>query len=582
MLTRSLSLAMAGFALASFGLPATVPDPLVPLGSICGGGQARGTQLRARLQLASLTAAAMGTTAPPALDPGLSAVRYAISSRSAEAQAWFNQGLALAYGFNHDGAIAAFRMAQQRDPACAMCFWGEAYARGPNINAPMDPAAMAATRATLDRALALRAGASPSERALIDALAARYSADPQADRAALDQAYADAMDGVARQFPADDDIAVLAADAAMNTQAWDYWDTDGRTPKGRAAAAIARIEAVLARQPGHPQAIHLYIHLLETSTTPERAEAAADRLARPLVPAAGHLVHMPGHIYYRLGRFADAMRVNVAAAKADEAYLAKADDHGLYRYGYYPHNIHFIVTSAQMAGDKATAIAESRRLQRLIGIDVAMALPWVQVVWAAPYFAHAQFSSPAEILAQPAPDARLPYVTAMWHYARAVAHALQGDGPGFDAEIAALRRLRDTVDFSAMIAGGVPAPALITLADHVAHGRRAQAAGRPADAIRHYQAAIAIEDDIPYMEPPYWYYPVRQSLGAAQLASGDARGARQTFIDTLARSRGNGWALHGLAEAQRQLGEHANRRSTLAAFERAWLGPRDAIALDRL
>lgn len=592
-LVRCLLLATAGLALSSASPPGSLPaaafdqfDPLAQLRAMCGSGQARGLQLRDRLQIASAGIAALGTppsaTLLPTLDPGLSAVRYPISSGSAEAQAWFNQGLALAYGFNHDGATAAFRMAQRRDPACAMCFWGEAYARGPNINAPMDPAAHRATRAALDRALALRALAPAHERALIEALATRYGADPQADRAPLDQAYADAMDRVARQFPADDDIAALAAEAAMDTQPWDYWEADRRTPKGRIGAAIARIEAVLARNPDHPQATHLYIHLLESSATPERAEAAADRLARPLVPAAGHLVHMPGHLYYQLGRFGDAMRVNVAAAKADEAYLRRADDNGIYRYGYYPHNIHFIVTSAQMAGDKTTAIAEAARLQRVLGIDVAVALPWVQVIWAAPYFAHAQLSSPAEILAQPAPDARLPYVTAMWRYSRAVAQALRRDMRGFEAEVAELRRIRDTVDFGVMSTAGVPAAELLTLAEHVARGRLAYAADRPAEAVRHYQAAIAIEDGIPYAEPPYWYFPVRQSLGAAQLASGDVVGARLTFLEALARSRGNGWALFGLAEAQRRLGEHTGRKSTLAAFDRAWLGSRDSIALSRL
>lgn len=589
MLARCILLVTAGLALSSASLPKTSlstdptqPDLLARLTGMCGGGQARGAQLRARLQLASVSLAAEGTAVLPRLDPGLSAVRYRISSGSAEAQAWFNQGLALAYGFNHGGAIAAFRMAQRLDPACAICFWGEAYVRGPNINAPMDPGAQGATLAALDRALALSAGAPAQERALIEALATRYKADPQADRAALDHAYADAMDRVARQFPADDDIAALAAEAAMDTQPWDYWQSGGRTPKGRIGAAIARIEAILARNPDHPQAIHLYIHLLEASAMPEKAEAAADRLARPLLPAAGHLVHMPGHLYYRLGRYGDAMRVNVAAAKADEAYLRTADDQGIYRYGYYPHNIHFIVTSAQMAGDKATAIAESRRLQRVLGIDVAVALPWVQMIWAAPYFAHAQFSGPTEILAQPAPDARLPYVTAMWRYSRAVAHAFRRDTAGFDAEIAALRRLRDTADFSAMTVAGVPAPELLSLAEQVARGRLATAAGRPSEAVRHYRAAVAIEDGIPYMEPPYWHYPVRQSLGAAQLASGDAMGARTTFLEALARSPGNGWALFGLAEAQGRLGDHTNRKFTLAAFERAWLGPKDGIALNRL
>ncbi len=417
---RTLMLGLAGLSFngatpAPTAVPASaaaIMDPLQQLRFRCGGGRDRAGQIQARLRQAMAAAEqGAGAGAFPPLLQGLGAVRYDISTGSERAQAYFNQGLALAYGFNHDAAIRAFQAAQALDPACAMCFWGEAYARGPNINAPMDPAANDRTLAALGRAMQLRGGASERERMLIEALASRYSSDGKADRIALDKAYADAMDRAAARFPEDNDIAILAVEAAMDTQPWDYWEKDGRTPKGRIGAAIERVERVISNNPNHPQALHLYIHLLEASAAPERAEAAADRLASPLVPAAGHLVHMPGHLYYRIGRFKDAIRVNVDAAKADEAYLATADDRGIYRYGYYPHNIHFIVTSAQMAGDKSTAIEQARRLQQVLGVDVALAMPWVQAIWAAPYFTHAQFSTPAEILAQPAPDARMPYVT---------------------------------------------------------------------------------------------------------------------------------------------------------------------------
>lgn len=562
---------------------ATLPDPTRLLGFICGGGRERGTQLRSRLQLAMATGdLPAGTSAPPPLMSGLGAVRHPISTRNPAAQRYFDQGLALTYGFNHEAAIGAFRAAQELDPQCAMCFWGEAYAHGPNINAPMDPRANDRTLAVLKRAMALRGQASPREQALIEALGTRYSADPNADRPALDKAYAAAMEAVAQRFPKDDDIAVLAAEATMDTQPWDYWEADRRTPKGGIGPAIAAVERVLARNPDHPQAIHLYIHLMEASAMPEKAEPFADRLAKPLVPAAGHLVHMPGHLYYRLGRFRDAIAVNVAAAKADEAYLRTGGTAGVYRYGYYPHNVHFIVTSAQMGGDKTTALDQARRLQSILGIDTALALPWVQVIYAAPSFVHAQFSAPDEILRQPMPDARMPYVVGMWRYARAVAHAARGDASAFEAELAKLRRLRTTADFKAMVDAAVPAPDLLQLAEHVARGRRAFALGRPDEAARHYRAAIEIEDRIPYMEPPFWYYPVRQSLGAAQLAGGDAGAARQTFIEALARYPNNGWALYGLAEAQRRLGDDAGRRGTLVAFRRAWLGTPRALDLARL
>ena len=588
---RLLMIGAATLALTSASpIPATLSpgalsllDPLKQLGFRCGGGRERGALLRARLQVALASGGvAADSSAPAPLINGLGGVSYPITSGNEQAKAYFNQGLALSYGFNHDAAIKAFRTAQALDPTCAMCFWGESYARGPNINAPMDPQANARTLAALDRAMALRQGASEREQALITALATRYSADEKADRPTLDKAYADTMEKVAAQFPQDDDIAILATEAAMDTQPWDYWESDGRTPKGRIGVAIARVEQVLARSPNHPQAIHLYIHLLEASSTPEKAEAAADRLAKPLVPAAGHLVHMPGHLYYRLGRFKDAIKVNVAAAKADEAYLRTANDQGIYRYGYYPHNVHFIVTSAQMGGDKATAIEQSRRLQKVLGVDVALAMPWVQAIWAAPYFTHAQFSSPQEILSQKAPDSRMPYVTGMWHYSRAIARATQRDTRGVERELREVRRIAASADLKPMVDGGVPAPDLLQLAEHVARGRLAMAQRNPRAAARHYQAAITIEDRIPYMEPPYWYFPVRQSLGAAQLAMGDAAAARQTFLETLARSPNNGWALYGLAEAQRRLGETVGRRSSLAALQRAWLGRPGDLRLARL
>jgi tetratricopeptide (TPR) repeat protein len=591
--SRSLLIAAAPLALLGVA-PAPPPadprlDPERLLAGACGGRSAQPQALRARIALAMAmapdvprAAAATATGDVPLVD-GLDAVSLPITTSSAEAQRLFNQGLALTYGFNHDGAIRSFRAAQARDPGCAMCFWGEANAFGPNINAPMDPAATAATLKALERAMALREWAQPWERALIEALATRYSADPAAERPALDMAYAQAMRRVAAAHPAHDDIAVLAAEAIMDTRPWDYWEADGRTLRPEIAPAIALVEGVLARTPDHPQAIHLYIHLVEASATPERAEAAADRLARPLTPGTGHLVHMPAHIYQRVGRHRDSIALNLAAAKADEAWLAVSDEAGAYRFGYYPHNVHFIVTSAQLGGDKATALDQSARLQRILGVEVAMALPWVHVIHAAPAFAHAQFSAPAEILAQPAPDARLPYAVAMWRYSRAVAHALGRDAAGVERELAAMRKLRADTDWKPMVDAGVPMPTLIELAEHVAQGRLAMAQGRPAEAVRHFGRAAALEGDIAYTEPPFWYYPVRQSLGAAQLAAGDVAAARQSFMAAVAQAPGNGWALWGLAEAQRRAGDREGLRATQAALERAWLGAdRDALTLARL
>ncbi len=342
------------------------------------------------------------------------------------------------------------------------------------------------------------------------------------------------------------------------------------------------VETVLARNTEHPQAAHLYIHLMEDGPEPKRAEAAADRLARPLAPTAGHLVHMPAHIYLRLGRWQDSIRVNVAAARADEAYFKASGDNGLFRYGYYPHNVHFIVASAQMAGDMNTAIREAQRLGTLLDPETSSKIAWIQAIHAAPFFAAAQFASPAQILAMGPPDVRLPYATAMRHYARAVARANQRNRRGFEAELASLRELRETGDFKLMIDQGVPAPELLLLAENVARGRFAQARGRYADAAELYRAAIAIEDKLPYMEPPYWYYPVRQSLGAALYRMGRHAEAREAFLAALARSPNNGSALYGLAATERALGKGAEAAAASAALDRAWLGDRKWLRMDRL
>jgi tetratricopeptide (TPR) repeat protein len=520
--------------------------------------------------------------APLRLQEGLGDPGFTITASNRAAQPWFNQGLMLAYGFNHDAGIRAFREAQRLDPDCAMCWWGEAYALGPNINLPMAASANARAYEAAQRALALKGRASPEEQALIEALRHRYAAGATGDRSALDRAFASAMLDAARRFPGNDTIAVVAAEAEMDTRPWDYWESDRRTPKGRIGEVVALIERVLARSPDHAQAIHLYIHLMENTAFPERAEAAADRLARPLTPSAGHLVHMPGHLYYRLGRFRDSILVNIDAARTDETYLRMSGDKGFYRYLYYPHNVHFIMTSAQMGGDPVTAIREAKRMRAVMSNDVTAATPPLEPLDAAPYLAYAQFASPRTVLALDAPDPRLPYATAIWRYARATAYARLRDDSGFDREMGALARIRAGTDWKKMTDMMVPAPDLLTIAEKVARGRREHARGRYASAATLYREAAAIEDRINYMEPPYWYYPVRQSLGAALFRAGDHAGARQAFIEALAQYPNNGWALYGLAETHRALGDRPSETAARAAFRRAWLGDPKWIGMDRL
>ena len=558
-------------------------DPSRQMLGLCGGSRRAGELLRMRLQYAQEAMANMPAGAgKPILFPGLGTLQYPVTTSNAEAQRFFDQGMMLTYGFNNGEAIRSFQEAQRLDPQCAMCWWGEALAHGPNINAPMDPEVNAQAVAATQRAVALKAKAKPVEQALIDALATRYSADPKADRAALDKGYAERMLQVAERFPQDDNVAVLAAEAVMDTQPWDYWEADRKTPKGNIVKAISLVEGVLKRNPDHPQADHLYIHLMEASVHPERAESYADRLATPLVPAAGHLVHMPAHLYYRVGRFKDSIRVNVDAAKADEAYLKNAANPGLYRFGYYPHNVHFIVTSAQMAGDMKTAIEQAEKLRGIVDVDVTSKVAWLQPVSAAPYLAYSQFAAPKDIMALKAPDERLPYVSGMWRYARAVAHAQEKDKAAFDRELAALRAIREGTDFKPMVDQGVPAPDLLRLAETVAQARLAYAQGKYGKAVDLYRQAVAIEEAIPYMEPPYWYYPVKQSLGAALYRSGDLAGARQAFMEALAQAPNNGWALYGLARTQRTMGDRSGAAASEAALTNAWLGDRRWLVLDRL
>ena len=366
---------------------------------------------RAEMSAAS-NAPAFADTEPP-LWAGLGYVTHKITTANERVQVYFDQGLRLAYAFNHGEAQRAFRKAQKLDPDCAMCFWGEALVLGPNINLPMQEDAVAPAYAAAQKAKALAGKATPREQALIGALAARYGSDPKAARAPLDAAYAAEMEKVASQFSDDDEIATLYAEAVMDLSPWDYWKPGGREPNPQSAPIVPTLERVLARNPSHPGAIHFYIHAVEASDRPKRAEPYADRL-RGAIPGAGHLVHMPSHIYYRVGRYLDALEDNKTAVKVDEKYLADTNaPMGVYRMGYYPHNVHFVMASAQMAGDGQTVIAAAEKLGKLIPDEAARGIAMVQPVKAAPYFAHAQFSTPETILALPDPGDAVPYVKAI-------------------------------------------------------------------------------------------------------------------------------------------------------------------------
>jgi tetratricopeptide (TPR) repeat protein len=517
---------------------------------------------------------------PPLFD-NLGRHTWPITTRTPQVQAFFDQGLRLAYGFNHAEARRAFRQAQRLDPSCAMCFWGEAYVLGPNINVPMEPSANATALAALGRAQALTAHASEKEQALIAALATRYSADPQVERAALDKAWADALGEVARRFPDDAEIAVLHAEAIMDTQPWDYWTDGGRQAKGRADEIVAELERAMARNPDHPGAIHLYIHAVEASDRPERAEAPADRLAA-LMPGAGHVVHMPSHIYYRVGRYRDALAANKAAVAVDEVYIDTHRPSGPYPLAYYPHNLHFLLAAAHAAGDGATALEAAGKLRQVISPELASAIPMVQPDMAAPYWANAVFGRPEAVLALAVPEDAPTFVKAMWRYARGITFVSQGRADNAESEIAAIRALEGADDLAKAAGAGIPGPAVLGIAREVLGGRIAQANRDLPAAIAAFERAAALQDGLAYMEPPYWYYPVRQSLGAALLAAGRPAEAEEAFRAALRRAPNNGWALFGLAQAAKARGDGAAAREAEARLDKVWVGDRSLLELNRL
>ena len=502
---------------------------------------------------------------------GLDTISYDVTTSKPEAQAWFNQGLAFAYNFNHAEAVKSYKRAQEIDPDCAMCYWAESLALGPNINAPMDDEAVAPAYAALQKALSLRDKASEKEQALINALHYRYSPAPVEDRSKLDNAFADAMDEVALKYPEDDLINTLAAEANMDTQVWDYWADGGRTPKGRTARTVSLLEGVMARNPDYTAAIHLYIHITEASTDPYRAAAPADRLAA-LTPGLGHLIHMPSHTYYRIGRFKQSLEHNIAAVEADDAYISNADASILYEYGYFTHNVHFAMTSAQMSGDGATALAMAKRLDDKLPLDMASAAPWVQPIKAAPYYAMVQFGDPAEILAAEDPGDALPFLKGAWHYARGEAFAKTGDAKNAMGEAEKLSALIAEADLSALTDGGVPALDILNIARLTVIARASAAEGKLDTAVEAMEEAVALQDKLAYTEPPYWYYPSKQTLAAMVMRAGNTERAEQLFLEALTESPNNAWVLYGLAQSYKAQGDKSASKYADALFKDAWLG----------
>lgn len=498
-----------------------------------------------------------------------------------EAQAFFDQGVNLLFGFNHAEAIRSFREAARLDPNCAMCWWGVAYALGSNINLPMPDDAIPAAWLALKKAQAGAPGVSEREQVWIAALSKRYAEKKGADRAALNAAFAAAMGDLAAKYPDDLDAQTFWAEAMMDTQPWDYWEADGKTPKGNGAQIVATLEAVMAKAPEHPGALHLYIHAVEASTTPERAEPAADRLLK-LMPGAGHVVHMPSHIYYRVGRYADAAAANEAAALVDEAYIVACKAQGFYPAGYYGHNIHFLWTSAEMEGRYQAAIDASRRLVKAVDApNLSKQMSIAELYNFTPVVTLLRFGRYREILAEPAPDRTLQLDMAMWLYAQAFAHANTGDLKAAQADRARLAALQK-INFDKYMAFNVPAREMIPVAMASVDGEIARKSGDLAGAVGHFRKAQALERALPYTEPAYWHRPVAHLLGAALLEAGKPAEAEAVYRDSLHHYRRDGWALMGLAMALKAQGKVAEMQTVGAEFGEAWRRADTQITTSRL
>jgi len=497
---------------------------------------------------------------------GLSAHTMPITTQAPVAQKYFDQGLRLTYAFNHPEAIRAFETAAKVDPDCAMCFWGVALALGPNINAPMEPNAVEPAVAAIESAQARAGKATPREQAYIAALATRYSAAQDADRAALDRAYANQMRALAKQYPDDLDAQTLTAEAVMDLSPWDYWTKDGE-PKATTGEIVALLEGVLARDPNHPGANHYYIHAVEASNEPGKALPSAKKL-ESLASAAGHLVHMSAHTYMRVGDYAAASLANERGAKSDEEYLAWCRSGGIYPAAYYPHNLHFLWASQSFEGRSADAIASARKLRGLLTPQAVVEFPPAEEQVPVVYYALARFGKFDELLAEPAPVAEQRYANGMWHHARGMAYAGKGQLDDARAELAKLEAIAAEPGLEALVFQAGPAKQLLELGDLVLTAEIAARDGKAADALAALEAAKQIEYSLNYVEPPPWYFPVRQIQGSALLALNEPAQAEAAFREDLVIYPENGWALFGLYESLRAQGKDAGAEQK--RFETAW------------
>ena len=511
--------------------------------------------------------AAPGAPMAPRLQ-NLGAHTFPVTTKSSQAQLFINQGMNLAYAFNHAEAARAFGEAARLDPDCPMAYWGHALVLGPNINAPMAPEDEPKAYELAQKAASMKANATPRERDYIDALTKRYTGRTE-DREAADRAFAEAMRAVAEKWPDDLDARTIYAEALMDLRPWNYWTRDGQ-PYAETHQLEASLTQVLAQNPKHPGALHYWIHLWEPTDTPERAEAEADRLL-PLMPGAGHIVHMPAHIYMRVGRHADVVKANQLAAKADEDYIAQCRAQGIYPLGYYPHNLHFIWMGATALGQRALAIESAHRVANAIPHDALGDVPILQGFLVVPYWAMVRFGQWNDILADKGPRHETAFTRGAWRYARAMAFTATGRLEEAETELGELKKLLDDPSLKEQTTFSTNnGLAILRIAPEVIAGEIAARRKEWDKALLHLERGVRYEDALIYQEPPDWHMPVRQNLAAVLLEAGRPDEAEAVYWEDLKKNPNNGWSLCGLAQALKAQGKTDEAALVERRFERAW------------
>ncbi len=501
---------------------------------------------------------------------GLGKLHHPATTNSTLAQRFFDQGLTFIYAFNHDEAAGSFKEAARLDPDMAMAYWGIALALGPNINLPEDTERGMEAYQAIQKAQSLESKSSPEERAYIEALAKRYAADGKMTEP-QQRAYANAMREVAHKYADDPDAGTLFAESLMDLHPWNLWTNDGKPVEGT-EEIVATLEGVMAKNPEHMGANHYYIHAVEASPNPERALASADRLGA-MVPAAGHLVHMPAHIYIRTGDYEKSADSNLKAIKVDRVYIRERNPKGVYPLMYYPHNIQFLWASRMMEGDSRGAAKASHDLDAVAWSPESLAMirqmPMGEFTMPTRYFTQARFGKWNEILKDPAPPAEFTYTTGAWHYARGLALAAKGRPNDAIAELKHLDAIAAAMPEDRIV-GFNRGKKMLQLGSATLSGKIASANGQHDDAIKHLRDAVAIQDALTYEEPPAWYYPVRETLGMELLGAQKPADAEQVFRDDLKLNPENGWSLNGLAMCLRARNASDEAAEVETRFKKAW------------